>query len=81
MLWLRGRAALAQLESVKETRGQSATLVLFLLLENTFVRVVSSLSLALIVLSLFFSTGCFLRPAAGLFWLRFVLVSDRFVRG
>ena len=31
------------------------------------------------VLSSFFSFGCFLRFAAGLFWLRFVLVSDLFV--
>ena len=36
-------------------------------------RVVSSLSLAFIVLSSFFSFGCFLRLAARLFWLRFVL--------
>ena len=42
-------------------------------------RVVSSLSLAFIVLSSFFSFGCFLRFAVGLFWLRFVLVSDLFV--
>jgi len=31
------------------------------------------------VLSSFFSFGCFLRLAAGLFWLRFVLVIDLFV--
>ena len=37
------------------------------------------LSLQLIVLSSFFSFGCFLRLVAGLFWLRFGLVSDRFV--
>ena len=42
-------------------------------------RVVSSLSLALIVLSSLFSFSCFLRLAAGLFWLRFFLVSDLFV--
>ena len=39
-------------------------------------RVVSSLSLAVIVLSSLFSFGSFLRLAAGLFWLRFFLVSD-----
>ena len=36
-------------------------------------------SLALIMLSSFFSFGYFLRLAVGLFWPRFVLVSDRFV--
>ena len=81
-------AGLARLESVKETPGLRASLVLFSLLEKkTLMRVVTSLSLALIVLNclffflffVFFSFGCFLRLAVGLFWLRFVLISDRFL--
>ena len=53
-------AGLARLESVKETPGLRASLVLFSLLEKkTLMRVVTSLSLALIVLNCLFFF-CFL---------------------
>ena len=59
--------------------GQMRLLFFIFVFENTFMRVVSSLSLVFVVLSSFFSFDCFLRFAAGVFWPRFVLVSDVFL--